>query len=420
MKTEKTENTTQTGSKALGFVVKVLVPFVIVGLAAGFLAYQMKTKPLAPRKPLQRQAKQVRVQVVKRANVRAVFDNIQGPVMPAQQVMLSPQVSGLIVDLSPDVIPGGIVSKGQSLLHIDDSDYRLALQQRQSDVARAALNLELELGNQAIARQEYEMLGEEIPEQDRALILREPQLAEAKAAVTAARAAVNRSELDWNRCEVRSPFNAVVREKKIDLGTRVSPGSNLVSLAGTDEYWIEASVPVNKLQWIDVPTGQDDVGSRVKIYDPATWGPGPFREGQVIRLLSDIEPGGLMARLLVSVKDPLALLSENRGKPVMLLGSLVDVEIQGDILTSVIPLQREWLRDGTYVWVLSEDSTLKIQAVTTSFRGLEQVCVVDGLEDGQRIVLTDIAAPVEGMPLVLLDSATSDPNQPALQQGEGE
>jgi hypothetical protein len=140
----------------------------------------------------------------------------------------------------------------------------------------------------------------------------------------------------------------------------------------------------------------------------------------VIRLLSDIDPGGAMARLLVSVKDPLALLPENKGKPVLLLGALVDVEIQGGILESVIPLQREWLRDGTFVWVLTEDSTLEIQRVTLSFRGEEQVCVVEGLEDGQRIVLTDIAAPVEGMPLVLLDQAVSEPNQPLSQSRQGE
>jgi len=420
MKTEQIETKTGTSSKLLGFLVKVLFPFVIVALAAAFFMYQMNTKPVAPRKPQSRQARQVRVHTARRTDVRAVLDNIQGPVMPAQKVMLSPQVSGLIVTLSPDVIPGGIVSSGQALLGIDTSDYRLALQQRQSDLARARLNLALERGSQAIAKQEYEMLSEEILEQDRALVLREPHLAEAQAALEAAQAAVSRAELDLSRCHVTSPFNAVVRDKQIDLGTRVSPGSSLVSLAGTDEYWIEASVPVNKLQLINVPSGQGDAGSPVKIYDPATWGAGVFREGVVIRLLSDIEPEGLMARVLVSVKDPLALLPENQGEPALLLGSKVDVEIQGEILESVIPLQREWLRDGTYVWVFSEDSTLKIQEVTMSFQGYEQVCVVAGLEDGQRVVLTDIPAPVEGMPLDLLVQATSEPNLPLSQSRQGE
>ncbi|MCP4450784.1 MAG: HlyD family efflux transporter periplasmic adaptor subunit [Planctomycetes bacterium] len=419
MKTEQVENQTGSDSGMLGFVVKVLVPGVIVTLAAGFLIYQMKTKPLAPRKPQPSQAKQVRVQVVKRTDVRAVIDNILGPVMSAQEVTLSPQVSGLVVTLSPDVIPGGIVSAGQTLLGIDASDYRLTLQQRQSDVTKAILKLELERGNQIIARQEYEMLGDEVLERDKTLMLREPHLAEAKASLEAAQAAVSRAELDLNRCQILSPFNAVVRSKQVDLGARVSPGSNLVSLAGTDEYWIEAPVRVEALKWIKTPSGQGGTGSRVKIYDPDAWGPGLFREGVVIRLLSDIEEVGLFARLLVSIQDPLALTPENQDKPVLLLGSKVDVEIQGNILESVIKLDREWLRDGTYVWVLAEDNSLKIQEVTTSFRGFEQVCVVEGLEDGDRVVLTDIAAPVEGMPLVLREEATSESNQPGPQEGEG-
>ncbi|MCF7973337.1 MAG: efflux RND transporter periplasmic adaptor subunit [Phycisphaerae bacterium] len=419
MKKKQIKETVQTDPKPLGLIIKLLLPVVIIAAAAGFFGFQMKTRPVAERKTPPRQAKQVHVTVARRTDVRAVLDYIQGPVMPAQEVTLSPQVSGLIVTMSPALIPGGIVTQGHMLLGIDPSDYELALKQRRSDVARARLNLELERGNQAIARQEFEMLKEEVSEQDQALVLREPHLADAQAALEAAQAAVSRAELDLSRCLVMAPFNAVIREKKIDLGTRVSPGSTLVSLAGTDEYWIEAEVPVSKLQWIDVPSGMSQTGSRVTIYDPATWGPGLSREGQVIRLLSDIDPGGLMARVLVSVQDPLALLPENQGKPVLLLGALVDLEIKGDILESVIPLQREWLHDENRVWVMAEDNTLKTQEVTISFPGYQQVCVVAGLEDGQRVVITDIAAPVEGMPLVMAAEVTTEPNQPESESRKG-
>ncbi len=420
MKSKQSESNAGIGTKLMGFLVKLFIPIMIIAAATTFFVVQMKTRPLAKRTPPKSLAKKVQVHTVNHTQVRVVVEDIQGPVIPAQAVTLSPQVSGLIVTLSPDVIPGGIVSRGQDLLGIEASDYRLAVQQRQSDVAQARLKLELERGNQTIARQEYEMLNEEISEEDRALVLREPHLVEAQASLEAAQAAVRRAELDLSRCEVAAPFNAVVQEKQIDLGTRVSPGSSLISLVGTDEYWVAASVPVRKLRWIKAPSGQDGSGSRVKIYDPDSWGPGLSREGVVIRLLSDIEQEGLMARLLVSIKDPLALKPENKGKPVVLLGSRVDVEIQGEILESVIPLQREWLRSGDYVWLMTEDNALKIQPVETSFRGKEQVCVVSGLADGQQVVLTDIAAPVEGMPLEWIGQVAIDPNQPLSQARQGE
>jgi multidrug resistance efflux pump len=95
-----------------------------------------------------------------------------GIVMPAQQVALRPQVMGQIVDVSFDVVPGGIVKAEQKLIEIDHRDYEILVRQRKSDVAKALRDLKVEEGNQAIAKQEYELLGEIISEEDRELVLR--------------------------------------------------------------------------------------------------------------------------------------------------------------------------------------------------------------------------------------------------------
>ncbi len=414
MKSEESSTQTSTTIQSMGWIFKLLIPVAILALAVFFFMVMVKTKPKAPQKPLEPRALQVHVETVHQTDVVAVLDQIQGPVIPAQDVTLSPQVTGLVSVLDAHFVPGGTVAKGQTLLRIDAEDYELVLQQRQSDVAAARLNLELEMGQQDIARQEYELLGEEISKQDRALVLREPHLAQAQASLDAALAAVAKAELDLSRCFIRAPFNAVIRSRSVDVGMRVSPGTTLATLAGTDEYWIEASVPVGKLQWIDIPREGQPVGSLVRIYDAWAWGPGRYREGRVFRLLSDTEDEGLLARLLVSVKDPLALLPENQGKPALLLGAKVDVEIQGESLESVVPIPRPWLRDGDYVWILDQDNTLKIQPVETSFRGRETVCVTHGLHDGQQVVVTDIGAPVAGMALKVMTGAD------AVLDGEGD
>ena len=194
----------------------------------------------------------------------------------------------------------------------------------------------------------------------------------------------------------------------VDLGKRVAPGTELMSLVGTDEYWVEVSVPVSQLPWIDVPILAEQAGAKVKVYDQAAWGESVFREGRLIRRLGQVEPEGRMARLLVAVQDPLALTPEHKDKQAMLLGSYVRVEISGKIMNSVIPLDRAWLRNGDQVWVMDSNDTLRIQPVTIGFRGKEQVCVVDGLPTGARVVKTDIAAPVEGMPLRFNDNPVDE------------
>lgn len=383
---------------AANFILKVIVPLLILAVALGFTKHQMDTRPQAQRKKPPRQARLVTVETVRQESMPAIVDKGMGTVMPAQRVTLMPEVSGLVVRLDSVVIPGGFVEGGQALLEIDTRDYEAALNQRLGERAQAHLNLKLELGNQKIAKEEFELLSQEVEGDERELVLRQPHLASAEATLQAVEAAVERAQLDLARCRVAAPFNAVIETKHVDPGARVSPNTALLTLAGTDQYWIDLKVPVADLKWIRIPRGNQRDGSRVKVYDRDAWGQNVWREGRVIRLLAGLEVQGRMARLLVAVDDPLSL-NVHQDQPPMLLGSYVRVEIEGVELTGGIPLRRELLRDGKGAWIMKEDNTLEIRSITIGFPGREQVYVTDGLASGERIVVTDIAAPVAGMAL---------------------
>ncbi len=382
----------------VNLVVKVILPLLIVAAALGFTKHQMDTRPQAQRKKPPSPPRLVTVETVHEQSMPAIVDKGMGTVMPAQRVTLMPEVSGLVIRLDSVVIPGGFVEGGQTLLEIDTRDYQAALNQRLGEHAQAHLNLKLELGNQKIAQQEFELLSQEVAGDERELVLRQPHLASAEATLRAAEAAVERAQLDLTRCRVAAPFNAVIETKHVDLGARVSPNTALLTLAGTDQYWIDLKVPVADLKRIRIPRGNQRDGSKVKVYDRDAWGLNVWREGRVIRLLAGLETQGRMARLLVAVDDPLAL-GENQGQPPMLLHSYVRVEIEGVELTGGIPLRRELLRDGKWVWIMTEDNTLDIRSIGIDFPGRHQVYVTDGLASGERVVVTDIAAPVAGMTL---------------------
>lgn len=385
----------------INLALKLFIPLLILAGAWAFFQYQIATRPQAKRKKPPQQARLVTVIEAQSQNMRAVLDNnIMGPVIPAQRVTLMPEVSGLVLALDPVVIPGGFVQAGQTLLNIDPRDYQSIYDQRRSERARAYLNLKLELGNQKIAQQEYELLAQEISAEERELVLRQPHLASTEAALRAADAAVKKAQVDLERCRVAAPFNAVIERKHVDRGARVGPTSSLVTLAGTDRYWIDVKVRVDQLKWIRIPRGNERDGSVARIYDRATWGEDVYREGRVIRLLAGLETQGRLARLLVEVADPLAL-NEQAGQAPMLLNSLVKVAIEGSELSGGFPLNYELLRDGDQVWIMTADKTLEIRPVTVSFRGREQVYVTSGLQAGDKIVVTDIAAPVVNMPLRL-------------------
>lgn len=384
-------------SRLLGGALRLTIAALIVIGALLAFRHQMNTSPRAARKKPPRQAKLVQVIPLHKDDcVTVVTEN--GTVVPAQQVTLQPQVTGQIIAISPDVIPGCVISAGQKLITIDPRDYDIVVRQRRSDVATAAKNLKVEQGNQAVARQEYELLGEVIREEDRELVLREPQLASAQTALESAEAALQRSQLDRARCDIATPFNAIVQDKHVDLGATVGANTQLTTLIGTDEAWINVKVPVDQLKWIIIPQSNGDPGSKVTI-SSKVWGPDQHRTGRVVRLHGEIETQGRMAKLLVVVEDPFCLKPENQGKPQLLMGSYVSARIEGRVLPSVFPIEESHLRDNETVWIMNDQGQLQIRNVKVAFSGPGQYYISDGLTENERLVVTDIAAPVAGMPL---------------------
>lgn len=392
---------------------------VVVRLAAGgaivfgaYMAYRhlIATSPRARRATPPRQARLVQV-VELDTSEYVVKVKQNGKVLPAQQVTLQPQVSGKIVEICEDLMPGTAVKAGQKLIAIDRRDYDILVRQRYGDVVKAERDLKVEKGNQEIAKQEYELLGDVISEQDRELVLREPQLAAAQAAYESAKAAHEKAKLDLARCDINAPFDAIVEQRHIDLGATVSANTPLVTLIATDQAWVEVKVPIGQLKWLTIPRANGQTGSRVTLRNPLAWGRGRIRTGRVLRLHGDLEPQGQMAKLLVVVDDPFCLRAENNEQPKLLMDSYVSAEIEGLPLRDVFEIDRSDFHENDTVWIMNENNELDIRSVQAAYRGTEKVYIAGGLAVGEKLVTTNIAAPVAGM-LLRLDGGSDEPNRP--------
>ena len=332
---------------------------------------------------------------------RHVVISAMGTVVPARQVVLQPRVRGEIVRVSDALIPGGVLQADHFVFEIDPTDYVLAVKQREGEVARAELAWQLELGQQAIARSEYKLLTEQKPMDgsDKDLILRKPHLAAARAALGATKAAKDQADLDLKRTKISAPFNATVMAKHVDVATQVSTTTKLATLVGTDEYWIQVSLPVSRLKWLTIPKVNGQTGSSVRVYSDTGWGMGVHRRGHVTRLMGDIIKEGRMARVLVTVPDPLALDKRNAGKPSMLLGALLRVEIDGTQLENVFDIPRTALRDGAEVWILDNENQLEIRPVEVAWRDRNRALIRSGLAPGERLITSDLTVARKGMKL---------------------
>lgn len=390
----------QGGTKGVKSLLKVLLP--LVTLATGGLAalWLLETGPQARPRRGQRNAALVEVEQI-RFGPQQTYVTAMGTVIPAREIDLKAQVTGEVREISRNFAPGGEFRQGDWLLRIDPTDYQIVARQLAGDVARAEANLKIEQGNQLIAKREYELLGEAVSDDERDLILRRPQLASTRAALETAKARLEKARLDLSRTTVTSPFNAVVGSRGVDLGTRVTPTTVLARLVGTDAFWIELSVPVDQLEWIRIPANGAEDGAGVRVYNQAAWGPDGFRHGWVIRLAAGLESRGRMAQVLVSVQDPLCLESGSDNGNRMLIGSYVRVQIQGTTLPSAAAVSRAHMREGDTVWIMDPGNRLDIRKVNVVFKDPERVLIADGVQAGERLIVSDLPAAVQEMPLRL-------------------
>ncbi|EMI41129.1 efflux RND transporter periplasmic adaptor subunit [Rhodopirellula sp. SWK7] len=406
----------------------------ILAASVGAVVWINRTEPVAQTINAKRKsAALVETITLQRGTYRPKI-TVLGTVQAAREVDLSPRVSGQVVEMSQEFIPGGIVKQGTVLLKIDRADFENALLISKSELEQVQASLDIESGRQSLARKELAMLEGTIEATNRALVLRQPQIASIRAEVKAAEAAVQRAQLDLDRTEVVAPFDAQILTRSVNVGSQVSTGDELGRLVGIDEYWISAAVPVRSLRWInfgkpptdtsqDLPRSRVDAeretaadddaeeqkphfkkeqprhptreGSQVTIRDADAWGPDAHRTGTVSRMIGALDEQTRLARVLITVPDPLANSSD---APPLILGSLIDVEIEGRTIQDVIRLPRDYLRDGDTVWVM-EDNQLRIHEADVFFRDAQFVYIRDGIDDGDEVITTTLATVADGVNL---------------------
>lgn len=391
-----------------------LLPALVIVIAAGSLSFYWLThKARAPRMPPKAVVPLVEVMQARVIDHQTAV-NAMGNVIPSQSVNLTPRISGMVIRVSPHFIEGGMLKKGEELVELDPTDYRLAIKLRESELARAQFNLKLELGQQAISKREFQLLGSELAPQEQELVLRRPHLNAAKAALAAAEAALKQAHLDLERTRPFAPFNAIITTRNANVGawmSAFSTGTPLARLVGTDSFWINASIPIDKLGWIQIPGINSEQGSPVKVSYESGWGKGVYRSGVVKRLQAEIEPEGRMAKLIIEVDDPLSQKKSNKLAPPLMLGTYARVEIVGKTLHDVIRLPETIVHDGQRLWLMTDRQTLDIRTVNPVW--IEQGHIYldkDQLPENARIITSDLSTPVQGMRI-----RTSQPDSPDRQ-----
>ena len=300
-----------------------------------------------------------------------------GLVEPRERVDIRTRVEGTVDRVAEGLVAGAVVRRGALLFTLDPQEYQIALDEAAAAFEQVRQTLEIEKGRQEIARAEYELLRKDYTpdEQSTARILRRPQLREREAALQIASARREQAVLNLARTRLTAPCNGRVIDESLAPGHFMEKGSIALRVACTDRYHIIAGFSSGRILDPDIKT--------VSVVINGTVYPGDFKG-----ILPQIHPDTRRKQVLIAVK----------GTDIP-AGPYASVLLPGRFFKQVISLPKTALRAGKTIWVMRADDTLDIRTVSLKGEDGESVIVEQGINPGDRVILSHIAGPVKGMKL---------------------
>lgn len=324
----------------------------------------------------------------------------QGGVLPRTETTLVAEVSGIITSVSPDFIAGGFFEAGEVLLEIDPSDYETALKRAEASLASQQAKLADEQARSEQAMRDWRNLGRTGEPSE--LVLRKPQLQDAIANVSAAEADVDKATRDLERTRITVPYAGLVKQKLVDIGQYVAPGTQLGVTFAIDTAEIRLPLSTDDAAYLDLPsptiTGDGPLPAVTLSAEQAgvtkTW------QARIVRTEGVIDQTSRVIYAVAEVVDPYGVLGKSTQEELR-VGTFVRAEIEGRSAGNVVILPRHALRGDNTVLVANDDRKLEVRKVTVVRSEPKQVLISDGVQGGELVVTTTLEAPIPGMQLAI-------------------
>lgn len=401
-------STEQSKPSNIGLVVRRLVAFalpaiVIAGSIGGVIAMNaLKPKPEEKEDTIK--ATPVAIAYAKAEPVNLSVTT-QGEALPLREIDLTPEVSGRVIALSPSFIEGGTFSEGDVLLKIQPTEFELRVTQAKAAVAQANNRYASELAEAEIAKREWEEIGNG---EGSSLALRRPQLAEAAAALASAKAAQKEAEFQLSRTEIRAPFNGRVQSKSVDIGQFITAAAPIGRIFSSDVMQIALPLTDAELGRLGLSVGfvatKDNPGTSVTLTAPMA---GKVRNwtGRVTRTSSSFDRETRVLFAYVEVTDPYGT-GADKGAP-LAAGLFVTATIDGRAIENSVVVPRAALRGKDKVYIAREDDTMEIRQVAVAASNKNEAVLIDGLVDGEAVIISPVRGAAEGMAIAVSGKTSS-------------
>ncbi len=308
----------------------------------------------------------------------------QGTVRPRTETVVSAEVSGTIVSISPKFIAGGVFSEGEELMRIDPTNYVVAVDQAKAVMAQRLIEYD---GALKLRTQGYRA---------------ESEYASAVAALATATADLVKAGRNLERTHITLPYDGMVRAKEADLGQYVIPGTRVGVTFATDYAEVRLPLTDQDLAFIDLP-GAAEISASGAANGPVVnlsaiqKGQMAHWQAQIVRTEGVVDEKNRVTYAVARVPDPYKLNAEAGSESPLPMGTFVAADIEGTTVDSVIRVPRSALRGNTQLMFVDADNLLRIRTVDVLRTDADYAYLRGGVMLGDRISTTAIESPINGM-----------------------
>lgn len=370
------------------------------------------------------------------------------------------QVDGRVSEMVAGLAEGAVVEEGTVLIQIDPTDLELAISKTRANIASAQADLaqidRQEQNTQSLAEIEQRTFDVAQAEYDRiatlfergsvtgtardaaqktllaaensqlnllnSLALFPAQRASAQATIELRQAELAEAERDLANTTITAPFRGRVSYEAVEVGQFVRTGTSLMTLVATDTFEVVGaftpgtfgtlvrsalSDEFGAVAQIDATTVIDSLqDTDLSVFVVVDTADGPLRyPARLARFRGEVDNQTGTVGLAVQVDDPLVVDTATR-RPPLEIGSFVNVHLDYQPREQAILVPRAIVRlddaGAPFVYVATPDDTLAIASVVLGPVIGDRVVIQQGLNSGDRIILSAPRPPIQGLPLTLV------------------
>ena len=386
-----------------------LIVLAVVVSASLFIGCSNK----AAQQPFQRPPAPVSVSTAVAQDVPTYLDAV-GKTAAREVVSIQPQVSGRIVKLH--FTDGANVRKGDMLFTIDPAPFEAALRQAQANVQKdialkkqAESNLASEIAKAnwgkvqvnryntlveqgVVSREQYEELRATQNSLDANVGSARAAVNSAEESIKVDTAAVETAKLQLSYCSIRSPIDGRAGQRLVDVGNIVHPGSSsasnapgsgapatentLLVIERLDPIYADFTISQNRLSEVQTQMKANRLTTEVRLPDE----PDSPVIGQLTFLNNAVEDATGTVGLRATIPNAAHRFWPGRFVNIRLVLNTIH---QAVLVPSTAP---QMSANGSFVYVVKQDSTAEQRPVTLGQRQGDLIVVESGICAGERVV----------------------------------